>query len=438
MENGKSKQRKITWWQLSLLGVGSIIGTGYFLASSIAIQKAGPSVLIMFVLAALGTYIVYDALATMTASQPKQGSFRSYAKQAFGNWAGFSNGWVYWSSEMLIMGSQLTALGIFTKFWFSNVPLWVFATIYGALGIIVILTGVNGFERFENIFAVVKIAAIVMFILVAGAAIFGFLGGEKEKVAFTFDYGGIMPNGLKGAWTAFIYTFYAFGGIEVMGIMANELKDPKQAPKAGKIMLMVLTVIYLLSLILAIFLVPIDRFSTDESPFIIALEKYDLSFVPHVFNGALVIAGFSTMTASLYAITTMIVTLAKDGDAPAFFAKVGKRNLPVHALGLTVSGLLLSIIVSLLLPERIYEYMTTAAGLMLLYTWLFILFSYKQLTKLSTFQHIKRYVGTLLILAAVGGTLVDGSSKPGFFVSLLFVVLIGVITFLMRKKWEKV
>ncbi|MFP3339361.1 amino acid transporter, partial [Micrococcus sp. SIMBA_131] len=93
----------------SCVGVGCIIGTGYFLGSSTVTEKAGYLILVAYSLAAIGTWIVYEALSNLTAKHPTKGSFRTYAKQAFGPWAGFSNGWVYWSSEMLIMGSQLTA-----------------------------------------------------------------------------------------------------------------------------------------------------------------------------------------------------------------------------------------------------------------------------------------------------------------------------------------
>ncbi|SDK28802.1 amino acid permease [Sediminibacillus albus] len=434
----QSKQKKIKWWQLSMIGIGCIIGTGYFLGSSIAIRQTGPSVLLAFILAATGTYIVFDALARMTAEHPVEGSFRTYAKKAYGHWAGFSNGWMYWSSEMLIMGSQLTALGIFSQFWFPNVPLWILASVFGGLGLIVILTGVSGFERFENIFAVVKVAAILMFIIIAVLAVFGVLNGKAEASAFSYGFKEFFPNGMVGFWTALIFAFYAFGGIEVMGIMANELKEPKDAPRSGKVMLFSLTSIYIASLGLALYLVPWDKFSTEESPFILALDKYHLSFVPHVFNGALVIAGFSTMVASLFAITTIIVSLSNDGDAPKFFSKTsGKRDIPFRALGLTTSGLILSIVVSLLLPEKIYEYFTTAAGLMLLYTWLFILLSFKKLMKLSGIHQFKGYFGLLLILAAVSGTLFEKNSRPGFFVSVGFLLIIGLITLMMKKKWKK-
>src|SRR5690606_20622509 len=89
---------KLAWWQLSLIGVGCIIGTGYFLGSGIGIRLTGPSIIISFILAGIGTYIVTEALGKMSADDPQKGAFRSYAKNAFGPWAGFSSGWVYWFS----------------------------------------------------------------------------------------------------------------------------------------------------------------------------------------------------------------------------------------------------------------------------------------------------------------------------------------------------
>ncbi|MFP3490404.1 amino acid permease, partial [Staphylococcus sp. SIMBA_130] len=83
---------------------------------------------------------------------------------AFGPWAGFSNGWVYWSSEMLIMGSQLTALALFAQFWFPSTPLWLNASVFASLGLLIIFIGVQLVEKMENVFGIMKIAAIVMFL----------------------------------------------------------------------------------------------------------------------------------------------------------------------------------------------------------------------------------------------------------------------------------
>lgn len=439
--NQADESGSMQWWQLSLIGVGCTIGTGYFLGSTIGIKTTGPSIIFSFILASLGTYIVYRLLAKMTAADPHEGSFCYYANKAFGRWAGFSAGWNYWSSNILIMGSQLTALSILSQFWFPKIPLWIFASGFAIISIIVVLFGTKGFDRVENVLAVIKTAAIVMFIILAFCGIFGWFGIKGvEPPSFPNTYKELFPKGLKGFWTSLIYAFYAFGGIEVIGLMAMRLKKKEDAPKAGTIMLLCLTIIYLISLGLAVTMVSLDAFSEKESPFVTAMDSYHLGFFPHVFNGAIIIAGFSTMTASLFGVTNLLVTIADDGNAPLFFANKIKnfKDLPLPALGLATLGLIGSIITALLLPGKIYEYITTAAGLLILYNWAFIVISAFKILKLKIMNKLTGWIGLLLIAAAVTGTLLEREIRPGFFISLLFVVLIGLAAIFMKKRvWNK-
>ncbi|MEF7437644.1 amino acid permease [Paenibacillus lautus] len=435
-EAGEAKGN-LKWWQLSLLGVASTIGTGYFLGSALGIRLGGPAFLLSIILAATATYFVFDVLARMTAEDPQKGSFRTYAKKAYGRWAGFSTGWMYWCSEVLIMGSQMTALAIFSRFWFPGVPMWIFASGYAVLGLFVIWIGNKGFDRLENVLAVIKVAAIVMFLVIAAAAWMGWLkGGTKPHVPGSMN--ALFPTGGKGVWSSLIFAFYAFGGIEVMGVMAVRLKNPKEAPKSGKVMILLLSIVYVLSIGLAVMMVAWNRFSTTKSPFVVALSSYQLPFIPHIFNAVLIIAGFSTMVASLYAVTTMLVTLSEDKDAPKLFSrKMFKRDTPIFSLSLTAAGLIVSIVLSLLMPGKIYEYLTTAAGLMLLYNWFFILISAGRLMELTGWGKVKRYIGMLLIAAAVSGTALHPTSRPGLWISLGFILLIGLVVLCMRSVWKK-
>ena len=393
--------------------------------------------LISFILAAIGTFIVFDVLARMTAEDPQKGSFRSYAKKAHGRWAGFCTGWMYWCSEVLIMGSQMTALSIFSRFWFPAVPMWMFAAGYAVLGLLVIWIGNKGFDRLENILAIIKVAAILMFLIIAFIALMGWIkGGTQPNVPGVSS--AFFPTGGLGLWSSLIFAFYAFGGIEVMGVMAVRLKDPSDAPKSGRVMILLLTVVYVLSLALALTMLSWSKFSTTESPFIVALKSYHLPFVPHVFNAVLITAGFSTMVASLYAVTTMLVTLSEDHDAPKLFSKkMFKRKSPMYALGLTAAGLMVSIVLSLLMPGKVYEYLTTAAGLMLLYNWFFILISAGRNLELTVWGKIKRYTGMMLILLAVSGTLFHATSRPGFWISLGFIAVIAAVVLIMQSIWRK-
>ncbi|TKI47848.1 amino acid permease [Lysinibacillus tabacifolii] len=431
----KTSKGQMSWWQLSLLGVGCTLGTGFFLGTSMAIAKSGPAVLIPFILAAIGTYIVYDALVNMSVANPDKGSFRTYAKQAFGNWAGFSNGWVYLISELLIMGSQLMALGIFTRFWFPSIPLWMTASGFGALGLLIILTGMKGFEKFQNVFGAMKAAAVVMFIVVTAILMIKGMNSEPRQVdVILANFQGFFSEGVKGVWLGLLYAFFAFGGIEVMGLLVIDLKDPHQAPKAGKVMIVILTTIYVIALVCALALVHWASFTIDESPFITALANFNIPFVADIITGILIIAGFSTMVASLYAVVTILTALAEDHDAPAILAKKGKMKVPLPAFLFLTGGLIITITIGFMIPEKIFEYLITAAGLMLIYNWLFILVTYAKLMTLTKWQHVKNIVGMLLIAVTVSGTLGEKTSRLGFYISLLFIVFIALATLIVMKK----
>lgn len=432
-----SESGDLKWWQLSLIGVGCTIGTGFFLGSAIGIKITGPSIVISFILAAIGTYVVYSLLAKMTAEDPQDGSFCYYANKAFGQWAGFSCGWNYWSSNILIMGSQLTALSILSQFWFPDIPLWIFASGYAVLSIGVVLTGNKGFDKVEDLLAVIKTAAIIMFIILAAAALFGWFNFDAREPHIPKTSGSLFAEGFKGFWSSLIYAFYAYGGIEVIGLMATRLKKKEDAPKAGIIMLVVLVIIYVLALGLAVIMAAHGAFNDKESPFVTALSEYNLEFFPHVFNAAIIVAGFSTMTASLFGVTTLLVTLAEDGDAPRLFSiKLKWKELPLPSLALAVVGLIASIITALLLPGKIYEYITTAAGILILFNWSFIIISSLKILEMKAWNKIIAFLGIFLILAAVSGTLMEKNIRMGFFVSLFVIVLIAIIAiFLQKKVW---
>ncbi|MGO4106601.1 amino acid permease [Paenibacillus sp. YAF4_2] len=183
----------------------------------------------------------------------------------------------------------------------------------------------------EHLFAVIKLAAIVIFVIIAVLSLMGIFGIGKHEPKCPLP---LFPQGIKESWASMIYAFYSFVGIEVMGLLAIRLKDPKEAPKSGRVMISTLTALYIVSITLALSLAPWTSIGKKESPFVSSLEGYGIVFVPHLFNVAFIIAGFSTMIASLFAVTKILVTLAKDGNAPSLFSKAskGKRSMPYFAL----------------------------------------------------------------------------------------------------------
>lgn len=440
--NSKLEQKNhsghMSWIQFALLGVGFTTGTGYFLGSSMAIEKAGLYVILEFVLAAIGTYIVFDALAQLFVNRAEEGSFRVYAKQAFGPWAGFCNGWIYWISEILILGSTLTALGIFTQYWLPSVSLWILSSAYAVAGVFMVAVGVRGFARIENVLSGVKVAAILVFI---GVALYILISKRADvrvqawhTPSLNMLFGGL---GAVRVWTSLIFCFYAFGGIEVLGLMATELDKPKHIFRAGRLMMISLTVLYVVSVGFATLLIPKSKLNGAKSPFMMALQPYQMSILVHVFNGVFIVAGFSVLIASLYSVTRMLVSLAEDGDAPRVFRRKPEsqfKDLPLVALSFTTFCLLVSLFLTMVVPKHVYEHITTAAGIMLMYTWAFILLSHRRILNLGTFGHLKFVFGLSLIGLAVIGTVFDKASQIGFFVSVVVISLIATVAFIKHGK----
>jgi L-asparagine transporter-like permease len=99
----KGETSGLAWWQLSLIGIGSIIGAGFFLGTGLSIKTAGPAILLNYVIAGLTAFFVFGAIAEMTVADPQPGSFRTYAKMGPSviQWASFQAGSIGWQGFLL-------------------------------------------------------------------------------------------------------------------------------------------------------------------------------------------------------------------------------------------------------------------------------------------------------------------------------------------------
>lgn len=440
IEHKKAKQQAkgkgdLMWWQVSLIGIGSIIGAGFFLGTGLSIQLAGPSVLIGYLIAGVTTYFVFSALAEMTVNDPEEGSFRTYAKKAFGHSVGFVSGWMYWLSGILIMSSEIVALSTFSQFWFPGVPLWVFSVVFALLGFGINLFGVKNFGKIESLFAVVKLSTLVIFIGFGALFLFGVIHPNETVAAATQGIGEFFPNGVKGLWSAMIFIFFSFGGIAVVGVASAELRNKKDIPKAGTFLLLVLVSVYVAGLFFVLSMVDWSVINEAESPFVTALSAFAIPYLDSVFNLVIISAAFSTMVGALFSITHIMVSLAKDGDAPHTLMEKNSRGVPLKSLGLTAIGVAVSILFLFILPDTMYEYVTTSAGVMLILNWMIILASHLKLRKtykdhpdlFHTFGYpVTSYIGILLIITAITGAFLHQTERIGLLISLGLIVVIFV------------
>jgi L-asparagine transporter-like permease len=433
----------LAWWQLSLIGIGSVIGAGFFLGTGLSIKTAGPAILINYFVGGLTAYFVFSAIAEMTVADPQPGSFRTYAKKAFGPSMGFVSGWVYWLAGIFIMSSEAVALGTFTKFWFPHVPLWIFTVSYVAVALGINLLGVKDFGKIESLFAIAKLSTLVIFILFGLLILFHMIAPQPAPLNAQNVWTPLFPTGMKGMWAALIFVFFSFGGIEVMGVASTELKNKNDIPKAGTAMLIALVSVYILSIFFILYFVSWTKISEAQSPFVTALSIFHIPFIDSIFNLIIISAAFSTMVGALFSVTNILISLAEDKDAPKTLAQKNHRGTPIRALLLTGLALAASLVLSFILPGKLYEYITTAAGVLLILNWIIILSTQIKLRKgekhsADTFKMFgypfTSYLGIGLIIVTVSGGLLHGTQRMGVFISLGLIGIIFLTYWLFVRK----
>ncbi|MGG3468318.1 amino acid permease [Neobacillus pocheonensis] len=426
----------LAWWQLSLIGIGSVIGAGFFLGTGLSIKTAGPAILINYAIAGLTAYFVFSAIAEMTIADPQPGSFRTYAKKAFGHSMGFVSGWVYWLAGIFIMSSEAVALGTFTQFWFPHVPLWIFTVSYAVIAFGINLLGVKNFGKIESLFGILKLSTLIIFIFFGLLILFHMIAPQPHPLDVRNVWTPLIPNGIAGMWAALIFTFFSFGGIEVMGVASSELKNKSEIQKAGSIMLMALVAVYILSIFFILYFVSWTKINESQSPFVTALTVFHIPYIDSLFNVIIISAAFSTMVGALFSVTNILISLAEDRDAPKLLASKNRRGVPIKSLFVTGLALSISLLLSFILPGKLYEYVTTAAGVLLILNWIIILSTQIKLRKsrkqTNTFKMpgypTTSYLGIAIILLTVSGGMRDGTQRMGVLISLGLILIIFLLS----------
>ncbi len=228
-------RRTLSARQMTMIAIGGAIGTGLFLGSGFAIGFAGPSVLISYAIGALISLLLMGCLAEMTVAHPTSGSFGAHAEHYLGPWAGFLVRYAYWACIVLAVGTEVTAVALYMKYWLPAVPGWVWIAGFSAVLVFVNALSVDVFGSVEYGFSVVKIAAIVAFIAIGGYVVFvdpslvADPNAGAPGLRHYFEHGGFFPKGLWGTWVAVIVSIFSYLSIEMIAVAAGEAQDPERA-----------------------------------------------------------------------------------------------------------------------------------------------------------------------------------------------------------------
>lgn len=362
-------------WELTMMALGTVIGGSFFLGSAIAIESAGPAVIISFVLGGGLVYIVLNALSEMTVAKPATGSFQFYAEMVFGPGAGFVTGWTYWTGLILAMSSEATAVSLLMQPWLPGRSLPAIAVIVVLVITLLNLIGAKVLSRLESSLASVKLAALVGFIGLAFALIAGLLPGVAPVGAGVLKTENWLPHGIGGVAGSMLIVLFCYAGFEIIGLAAAEAKDPhRTVPRAINYTVAALVGLYIIVMAHVLPLVPTGALNEKASPLVAALTAGGLGVAGEVINLILISAIISTMLAATFGLGRMIRSLAASGHAPSFLNDTGE--VPLRGILFSGLAMLLGVSLAYLLPNRIYIFLVSAGGFSLLFTYLMILLTH--------------------------------------------------------------
>ena len=433
---------------LTMMGLGSAIGAGLFLGTGVGIQAAGPSVIIAYVIAGAVTVCIMQMLAEMVAARPSSGSFATYADQAFGAWAGFSVGWAYWFMQVLIIGVEITGASAIISGWFGIAP-WIPALIAVVFFAAINLSAVRGFGEFEFWFALIKVVAIIVFLVIGILMVVGWFPGLDAVGTSNIDSVGFMPNGIGGIATAMLAVAFAFGGIELVTIAAAESENPKEAVGAAiRSAIWRIAVFYIGSVLLIILLLPYDQIagadSAAESPFTLVLDKANISGAATIMEVVIALALLSACNAQIYGNSRLLYSMARGHDAPTYFAQTNNSGVPVRAVVVSILFTLVSVVLQWWNPPGLLPFLLNAVGGILIAIWAMVILSYiklhPQLVASGEVTEVRMWGYPWLpwlTLATLGGfillMLFDAGGRTELISAIVVVTTIVVISFIVHR-----
>ena len=433
-----------------MMGLGSAIGAGLFLGTGVGIAKAGPAVLVSYLIAGFVVVCVMRMLGEMGAALPASGSFSHYARIGIGEWAGFVMGWLYWFMLIMVLGAEITGASAIVNDWLPGVPQWVIALVFVTFFAVVNLAKVSNFGEFEFWFAALKVAAIIGFLVVGVLLVLGLLP-DTDPVGFTnlLGEGGFMPNGFSGIAAGLLVVAFAFGGIEIVTIAAAESENPERSiATAVRTVMWRISVFYIGAIGIMVLVLPWNDPELQDGPFVAVLERANMPYVSGLMELVVVIALLSAFNANVYGTSRMAFSLARRNDGPAALAKLSKTGVPTNAVLLSVFFGFVSVLLNWLLPDDLLGILLNAVGAALLVIWVFIVIAHLRLRpkleregKLTVRMWLFPYLSYLTLVLLAGFVVLmafdEDARKQLISTAVLFLVILALGLLTQRHRARK-
>ncbi|HET9330906.1 MAG TPA: amino acid permease, partial [Steroidobacteraceae bacterium] len=401
-------------------------------------------VILSYVLAGFVALVMVFSLSEMAVVHPTAGSFGTYAETYLNPWAGFVVRYTYWIAQVIAIGGEAVAAGLYMGLWFPSVPVWLWA-----LGFCLVLVyfnsrSVGNFGTVESWFALIKVSAIVLFIVLGAATLLR--SGQAPSHNLTGLPGGFFPKGFGGLWMAVIVGIFSFNGIEVIAVTSGEARNPQVAiPAALRTMLVRLFLFYVLAVAIIVATVPWTATGVTavaQSPFVTVFQRSGIAHAAGVMNFVVISAALSSMNTNIYLCSRMLFSLARGSYAPPLLGSLSGRGSPLAAVLTSGACILVAAAVSIFTPNA-YEYLLGVALFAAILVWMIILVSHLSFRRRHAAEHLPvrmplfpwmQYAG-LVMLAAILVTMgFDPKLRLSWVYGVPWLILISAAYFIWRAR----
>ncbi|PJJ44969.1 asparagine:proton symporter (AAT family) [Glutamicibacter mysorens] len=367
--------------QMQMIAIGGAIGTGLFMGAGGRLEAAGPGIVISYAVCGFFAFLILRALGELVMHRPSTGSFVSYAREFYGEKAAFATGWLYWLNWVMTAIVDITAvalyMGFFGKYvgWISSVPQWLWALAALAVVLTMNLISVKAFGEMEFWFALIKVVALVAFLVVGCYfVIFGTpLDGHEVGFSLLADNGGLLPNGLLPVLVLMQGVVFSYASIELIGTAAGETANPEKVmPKAINTVIIRIAVFYVGSLVLLSLLLPYSAYSAGESPFVTFFGSIGVQGMDVVMNLVVLTAALSSLNAGLYSTGRIMRSMSLNGSAPKFAGRMNKAGVPYGGIVITAVVAVLGVVLNAVVPAKAFEIVLNFAAIGIIASWAMI------------------------------------------------------------------
>jgi basic amino acid/polyamine antiporter, APA family len=356
-QKGHALARTLSWYHLVALGVGAIVGTGILTLIGVGADRAGPAVILSFVVAGAICACAALAYAEMATMMPVSGSAYTYSYAVLGEVIAWVVGWSLLAEYTLVVATVavgwsgyvvgfLGGLGIAlpdvlthgpnAAGWGINVPaLFIVAVVAGLLTL-----GTRESATINAILVVVKLIALAVFVAVA----LPYFDGANLQPFQPFGFGkSVSADGVeRGVMAAAAIIFFAFYGFDAISTAAEEAKNPGRDLAIGIVGSMVACVIiYMLVAVAAVGALSFTRFADSPEPLALILRGIGQNGAAAFLAASAVIALPTVILAFLYGQSRIFFVMARDRLLPAGLAKVSSRGVPVRITVFTAAVVML-------------------------------------------------------------------------------------------------